>query len=104
MDSTALVSATTKAPLYDPLTLSYDATTEAVQVEGLTTQAVKGPSEAMQLFARACVTAATGTGTSAVAFCMYLLFLTVLYPTVFHTFLQALASCPHTRTWCCRST
>jgi hypothetical protein len=51
-----------KAPLYDPLTLTYDAATESVVVEGLTVRAVQSASEAMQLFARACLAATAGTG------------------------------------------
>jgi hypothetical protein len=51
-----------KAPLYDPLTLTYDAASESVVVEGLTVRAVQSASDAMQLFARACLAATAGTG------------------------------------------
>lgn len=53
-----------KAPLYDPLAISWDAAKEEVQVGGLTVQPVKSASEAMQLFARACLAATAGSGES----------------------------------------
>jgi hypothetical protein len=59
-ESTALTQ--NKAPLYDPLTLTFDAATEDVLVEGLTVRAVKSASEAMQLFARACLAVTAGSG------------------------------------------
>ena len=58
--STALTQ--TKAPLYEPLALSYDAASEQVLVAGLRAQTVKSASEAMQLFARTVMAASAGTG------------------------------------------
>mmetsp|Transcript_122994 Transcript_122994/g.241269 ORF Transcript_122994/g.241269 Transcript_122994/m.241269 type:complete len:917 (-) Transcript_122994:212-2962(-) len=58
--STALTQ--NKAPLYDPLTITYDSNKEDVVVDGLTVQEVKSASEGMQLYAKACLAATIANG------------------------------------------
>mmetsp|Transcript_24358 Transcript_24358/g.40654 ORF Transcript_24358/g.40654 Transcript_24358/m.40654 type:complete len:913 (-) Transcript_24358:244-2982(-) len=52
-----------KAPLYDPLRLTYDAATEDTIVEGLVVRPVDSPSEGMQVLAKAVMVAALDSGT-----------------------------------------